>query len=154
MKTLIVLLLALLIPSHVLCKPLLLKELKDKSISNLLGSIQVLSEYSDKNSAYFIRVFATRDYGECDGDLATCPKQSLLVLVSTRDEYPEQKVFTIPKAYEWAFVKYLEMPKTEGAENFAVIALKQKLKTDHNVPPEYQNCTLRVNLNKGELECR
>lgn len=156
MRNYLIMFLVLFMPRLAFCEPILLEELKDKSMSNLLGTMEILSEKLEKKVPYFIRIVRVKEYGECDGESRTCPKQSLFVLVSSRDEYPEQKVYLLPKAYGWEFVGYVSMPKTEGVDEFAVIELKRKVEgtLPYKASWQYQKCDLRVNLDKGQLECR
>lgn len=156
MKNYLVMLLVLFMSRSAFCEPILLEELKDKTTSNLLSTMEILSEKLEKNVPYFIKIVRVSEYGECDGESRTCPKQSLLILVSSRDEYPEQKVYLLPKAYGWEFVRYVSMPKFEGVDEFAVIELKRKVEgtLPNKASWRYQNCDLRVNLDKGQIECR
>ena len=101
-------------------------EVKDPDTIHLLANLEILGELTTRSSPYFVRVIKVRDQGECDGVPETCPKEALYVVVSTYDEYPEQKAYLLPKTYDWKFVKWVSLPKEEGPQSFVKLRLIRK----------------------------
>jgi len=119
MKTLIrvVLFVVLSLPPGVLA--LELSEVEDGHLVSLLNNFELLSEV--KELPYAIRVLRLRGEGECDGTPQSCPRATLYIAVSTIDEAPDQKLYRLPEAFGWTFVRWKALPKHDGMESFAVL---------------------------------
>jgi len=117
---------ALLLPQPVLGVEL--SEVKDINLVYVLNNFELLKEqFNLRECAYSIRVFRVRDKGECDGTPQSCPQQALYVAVSQFDEYPDQKLYKLPKAYGWEFVEWKVLPKADGKNIFAIFEVKKKV---------------------------
>jgi hypothetical protein len=102
-----------------------LSDVKDEFLVNLLNGYEVLAER--KELPYAIRVLRLRDHGECDGTPQSCPQETLFVAVSEFGEYPDQKVFKLPKSYGWEFVSWKVLAKQEGRESFSILEVKEQV---------------------------
>src|SRR5262249_615907 len=77
----------------------------------------VLAETSTSESKqFFVRVLAVPDHGECGDTPASCPKSALFIAVSSIDEYPDQRVFELPKRSAWRFVSWSHIPGVDGPD--------------------------------------
>ncbi len=98
-----------------------LSEITDDSLVYLLNNFEMLAYKHDLSvSSMSIRVIRLADQGECGATLESCPKRILYVAVSSFDEAPEQKLFVFPKAYDWKFIRWKNLPKTDKPEDFIV----------------------------------
>ena len=100
-----------------------ISEVNEPLTVQLLANFEILKELNTRSSPYFARVVKVKDPGECDGALETCPKETLYVVVSTYDEFPEQKVYLLTKAHRWRFLKWISIPKEESTQSFITIRL-------------------------------
>lgn len=136
-------------------KPVLASELavvKDPRLVNLLNNFEVLAE--TKEPPYVARVIRLRELGECDGTPQSCPEVNLYITVSTLDEDPDQKLYSLPKAYGWDFVDWRSRPRKEGRDAFIVLELRKKVisKNPKESWWEEQRVEVRVNPWKGHFK--
>ena len=124
----------------------------DPSLVELLNNFEILTE--NKQPPYAIRVIRVREHGECDGAPPRCPQAMLYVAVSTFDEAPDQKVYSLPKADGWEFVRWKTLPKHEGQESFAVFEVEEKIASASRAKDSRSRAKYEVHINpwKGYLK--
>ena len=91
--------------------------IKNKDLTSVLNNFSVLVE-SGKGDELSIRLIKVQDQGECDGSPQTCPKSTVYAAISELGEYPEQRLYQLPKKHNWRFVRWIKPAKseTESAE--------------------------------------
>ena len=105
-----------------------LSELKDTYQVHLLNDSKTVAEIKEiRKLPYAVRILQLQDRGECDGKPETCPQEELYIAVSTYDEYPDQKVYVLPKSYGWKFVGWKLLPKQEGMKQFIIFEVSRKV---------------------------
>lgn len=124
-----------------------LTDVKDKLLTSLITDSEVLAKLERKSSPYYIRIVRLREHGECDGDLTSCPQESLYIAVSSYDEYPEQKVYVLPKAYGWKFSRWHNIPKQESPDGYVTISLKKKEIINIDGNPQWKESPFEVSVN-------
>ena len=151
MKTLVGVfaLLILLLPRSLLGAEL--SELSDATLVDMLNNFEILAE--KRALPYAIRVLRLREHGECAGTPQSCPQATLYIAISTFDEQPDQKVYILPKAYGWDFIRWKVLPRKEGRDSFVTLEVKRKIiskKLDKSWWSE-SRYDVRVNPWKGDL---
>jgi len=103
-----------------------LSEMKDTYLVRLLNNFEVVAKI--KELPYAARIIRLQDEGECAASKPeTCPQQELYIAVSTWDEYPDQKVYVVPKSYGWKFLRWKVLPKEEGMNQFIIFEVSRKV---------------------------
>lgn len=103
-----------------------LTTVQDKLLTSLITDSETLAQLESKASPYYVRIVRLRDHGECGPDLTLCPQETVYIAVSSYDEYPEQKVYILPKAYEWKFIRWHKIPKQEAPDEHITFVMKKK----------------------------
>ncbi len=102
-----------------------LSMVNDKNLVHLLNDFEILAEI--KKPPFSLRVIRLSDHGECNGTPQTCPKRNLYIAVSTYDEYPEQKLYVLPKANGWEFIRWINIPDEEREDSFVTLEITKKV---------------------------
>ena len=98
--------------------------LQDGTLATTLSNLTILAEAEHPQSpAIHARVYRVIDHGECGGELLSCPMSTLYLAASEYGEYPEQRVFQLPKRHGWSFVAWRELPQSDGPQDFVVVEL-------------------------------
>jgi len=90
-----------------------LSTVKNKELTYVLNNFEIMAE-SGKGDELSIRLLKVQDQGECDGSPRSCPKSSVYAAVSELGEYPEQRLFQLPKMHNWRFARWIKRAKIEG----------------------------------------
>jgi hypothetical protein len=106
-----------------------LSELRDTYLVHLLNDFKTVAEIKDTKKLPFvtIRIIQLQDQGECNGKPETCPQEEFYIAVSTYDEYPDQKVYVLPKSHGWKFIGWKLLPKKEGMKQFIVFEVNKQV---------------------------
>jgi len=106
-----------------------LSEVKDTYLVRLLNVFKTVAEIKDiKKLPYIVRIIQVQEEGECGaGRPETCPQEELYIAVSTYDEYPDQKVFVLPKSHGWKFIGWKSLPKQEGMKQFIIFEVNKQV---------------------------
>jgi hypothetical protein len=104
-----------------------LRPAKNKELSYVLNNFEIMTE-SGKGDELSIRLMKVQDQGECDGSPQSCPKSAVYAAVSELGEYPEQKLYQLPKMHNWRFVRWIKQAKSasETAEIELAVDLPSK----------------------------
>ncbi len=101
-----------------------IQPLKEKELIHALANLEILAEAKwPESKGMAVRILRVRDHGECDGSPQTCPKSTLYIAVSEYGEYPEQKVYRLPKRHDWKFSAWRHLPQHDGPEDFVILEL-------------------------------
>ncbi|HEV8700266.1 MAG TPA: hypothetical protein VGV60_03230 [Candidatus Polarisedimenticolia bacterium] len=83
-----------------------LQKVRDERLEYVLANVQIVKETSARESkALRVRILSVPEHGECDETSESCPKAELFVAVSGFDEYPDQRVYQLPRRHQWRFVR-------------------------------------------------
>ena len=93
-------------------------------LANVIGRLELLAEAKYPESEIAARVFRISDDGECDGSPASCPNSQIYVVVSTYDEAPDRRVFSLPSRRSWEFVRWSRLPKADVADSSVEFVLR------------------------------
>jgi hypothetical protein len=102
-----------------------LEVVQSERLGYILANVQVLKETSPQESkALRVRVLTVPEHGECDGTPESCPQVELFIAVSGFDEYPDQRVYELPKRHDWRFVRWDHLPDQDGPTDYAEFTLE------------------------------
>lgn len=88
----------------------------DELLMKFANNSELLAEH--RGNGGNVRIFRQRDFGECNKPSPDqCPKAMLYIAVSSRDEYPEQKLYKLEPAYGWKFIKWISSPGSLDEQN-------------------------------------
>jgi hypothetical protein len=105
-----------------------LEPLSDKPLAHVLANSAVIAELGSPESPNFrALVVKAWEHGECGGSPETCPRTWVYVVCSSDGDYPEQKVYELPKQYGWKFVAWHEVPKDGDPDEHVVLELKAEV---------------------------
>ncbi|MCP4346549.1 MAG: hypothetical protein GY795_13610 [Desulfobacterales bacterium] len=125
MKKNIMLLLLLSYPySSAVAESSLLQTSDDRKLEYILNNFEIIAQKKQLPTA--IKVIRVREQGECRPKLRNCPKESVYITASSFDEYPDQKLYTLRKAYKWEFNKWINAPGKGIPAGFAVFEMVKK----------------------------
>ncbi len=99
--------------------------ISDKNLVHLLNDFEILAE--NNKPPYSVRIIRLSDHGECDGSPQNCPNRNLYIAVSTYDEYPEQKLYILPTAKGWDFIRWMHIPDKEQEDSFVTLEVSRKV---------------------------
>lgn len=104
-----------------------LRPVKNKDLIHVLNNFEIMTE-SGKGDELSIRLMKVKDQGECDGSPQSCPKSAVYAAVSELGEYPEQRLYQLPKMHNWRFVRWIKRakPESETAEIELIAELPSK----------------------------
>ena len=134
--------------------PQALESVKNERLAYILMNTQVLRETSTEESkAFHVRLLLVPDQGECGTSPETCPKVELFIAVSSIDEYPDQRVYQLPKRHAWRFVRWTRIPEVDGPSEYVEFTLEAD---DPGPQPEtkWWRTTLydfKVNYREGKI---
>jgi hypothetical protein len=102
-----------------------LQVVQNERLAYVLANLQVLSETSPQQSkALRVRVLSVPEQGECDGTPQSCPQVELFIAVSGFDEYPDQRVYQLPRRYDWRFIEWGRFPDEDGPTDYVEFTLE------------------------------
>jgi len=105
-------------------EPQQLRELPNREASYILANLELLAEAEfPESKAIHVRVYRVADHGECDGTPQSCPLSIIYLTASEYGEYPEQRVFELPKRHDWKFVAWKGLPESDGPRDFVTLEL-------------------------------
>ena len=70
-----------------------------------------------------IRLIRVRTPGECSGSPESCPKETVYVAISSRDEDPDRKLYRLPDAYGWDLYQWSHFPQRDTPDEFIVFTM-------------------------------
>jgi len=99
--------------------------IKDDSLATFLADFELLKDITfEDHCGLRVRVLRVQDYGECDGTPQSCPKSEVYVVAASYDEYPEHRVYLLPKRHNWRFSGWKSLPKNDGPDDYVVFELE------------------------------
>jgi len=132
MKKTITLLTAIFVLAPQFCMAKTVQFIKDNELVHVMVNSQLVAELNSKKSkGYAVRVIKVQEFGECDGSPKTCPKSSIYIAISQYDEYPEQKVYKLPKRHNWEFTAWEHIPTHDGPKEYLLIKLRYQQPTEN-----------------------
>ena len=97
----------------------------NERLTHILTNFQVLAETSASESKqFFVRVLSVPDHGECGGSPASCPQAALFIAVSSIDEFPDQRLYELPKRHAWRFLRWTRIPDVDGPDQYVEFTLE------------------------------
>ena len=129
-----------------------LSEVSDTLLVEILNNFEILAER--REPPYATRVLRLREHGECNGTPQSCPQATLYIAISNFGERPDQKLYRLPKAFGWEFVRWKALPKKEGRDSFIIFELKRKMISKNIAEGWWSESTYQVQVNpwKGDLK--
>jgi hypothetical protein len=123
----------------------------ETKIVEMLNNFELLAE--KRELPYAIRVIRLGERGECDGTPQSCPMATLYIAVSTFDQYPDQQVYQLPKAYGWEFVQWKALARNEGPDSYTVLEVKRKIISNNPAKSWWSESRYEIQINpwKGRL---
>ena len=100
-------------------------DVKDISLVQLLNDIELVKERRDLPMQ--IRIFRLKEQGECDGSPQSCPRETFYIAVSSFDESPDQKLYILQKSFGWRFIRWLNWPNSDSADQFILFEVEEKV---------------------------
>jgi hypothetical protein len=107
-------------------EPTALAEEADPSLVEILAGMEIVAERFDRTDAtmpYMLRIIRVRPPGECGTSPETCPKESVYIAISSRDEFPDQKVYRLPEAYHWELHLWSHFPRNDTPDDSVVFTM-------------------------------
>jgi hypothetical protein len=102
-----------------------LQKVRDERLEYVLANVQIVKETSARESkALRVRILSVPEHGECDETPESCPKAELFVAVSGFDEYPDQRVYQLPRRHQWRFVRWDHFPTEDGPNDYVECTLE------------------------------
>lgn len=102
-----------------------LEVVTNERLAYILMNFQIVRETTtDESKAFRVRILSVPEHGECGGSPQTCPKRELFIAVSSIDEYPDQRVYQLPKRHDWRFVRWNRFPDVDGPLEFVEFTLE------------------------------
>ena len=87
-------------------------KVEDLDLASIISRSELLAETTREQSPFFsVRIVRVRDLGECNGSPRTCPRTTLYVALSERDEHPLEVVYRLPARHDWRFVGWRSFPR-------------------------------------------
>jgi hypothetical protein len=105
-----------------------IEKVQDGKIRNLLTHLSLVSEKNFKN--FTLKIFSSKEYGECDGSPTTCPKSSMYIVVSTIDLYPDVGVYELPASFGWELKNVKEVNSKGEYQSYLLIELNKTVPAD------------------------
>jgi len=102
-----------------------LQVVPNERLAYILTNLQILRETSrEKSKALRVRVIVVPEHGECGDTPQSCPKVEGFIAVSGFDEYPDQRVYELPKRHDWRFVRWDRLPDADGPTDYVELTLE------------------------------
>ncbi len=141
----------LLVSFNVMSKEL--KGINNKETTYLLSNFITLAEAkAPPSEGMYARILKVSDFGECDGTPSSCPKSTIYISVSEYGEYPEQKLYKLPKMHQWKFISWKYLPKTDQPKDFIIIKLSAKIPSQTPEKGWWKNKEFIVHANYRSAE--
>jgi hypothetical protein len=94
----------------------------------VLNDMEIIAERGGAAKLPFaIRLLRVQEDGECDGAPQSCPVQDVYVAVSSFDEYPDRKLYRLPRAYGWQFKDWVALPKSDTPDQYYVFTMERQV---------------------------
>ena len=124
-----------------------LAQVSNSELSHVLANFQILAKTGHPESVVSVQVLKVQDHGECDGTPKSCPQSTIYIVASGYGEYPEQKVFKLPKRHNWEFVEWLRFTKYEGPSDYVELKLKAQIPGKDITKSWWRNEIYLINVN-------
>lgn len=133
-----------------------LPDVTDASLVRLISDMEIIAERRDPldpTYPYFLRIVRVQSEGECGGTPESCPRVSVYISISSRDEYPDRRLYRLPDAYGWELDGWSKLPQRESPEEFVEFEMSRKVVAEDTTRGWWAReiYEIKVNLASGTM---